>query len=54
MDVLQQSKLRRKWEKNIHLELREPSIKTPLIVQKEAKRLINSQIAVNRHFVYLI
>ena len=45
MDVLQQSKLLEENGKKIyHLELGEPLNKTPLIVQKEAKRLINSQI----------
>ena len=45
MDVLQQSKLLEENGKKIfHLELGEPLNKTPLLVQKEAKRLINSQI----------
>ncbi len=45
MDVLQQSKLLEENGKKIfHLELGEPLNKTPLIVQKEAKRLINSEI----------
>ena len=45
MDVLQQSKLLEENGKKIfHLELGEPLNKTPLVVQKEAKRLINSQI----------
>ena len=45
MDVLQQSKLLEENGKKIyHLELGEPLNRTPLIVQKEAKRLINSQI----------
>ena len=45
MDVLQQSKLLEERGKRIfHLELGEPVNETPLSVQNEAKRLINSKI----------